>query len=56
MKSFRLALKKFGYEMGEEEAAEIIRSHSKASDMYISYLEFYKIMEEKIIDENFVTK
>ena len=42
--------------MGEEEAAEIIRSHSKASDMYISYLEFYKIMEEKIIDENFATK
>ena len=49
-------MKKFGYDMGEEEVAEIIRSHSKASDMYISYLEFYKIMEEKIIDENFGAK
>ena len=32
---YRMALKKFGYEMAEDEAAEIIKSHSNASDMYI---------------------
>ena len=32
-----MALKKFGYDMAEEEAADIIKSHSNASDMYIRF-------------------
>lgn len=35
---YRMALKKFGYEMAEDEAAEIIKSHSNASDMYIRWV------------------
>ena len=33
-----MALKKFGYDMAEEEAADIIKSHSNASDMYIRFV------------------
>ena len=36
---YRMALKKFGYEMAEDEAAEIIKSHSNASDMYIRWVQ-----------------